>query len=225
MADPTNLPAQQQSYPNNPTAMVDERRMVTDSWRYFFIALWNRTGGASGGTVIGPTTSTAGNVAAFANNGGTGLLDTGYSIGTTGHKLVAADGANQFSAAQRVPVGSAAAPGLAIGPGANGFYSPGIGQLGLSLLGVLRMLWNGSVATLFGSLEVSTTITADVALLTPTLELSPVLFAALPATPAFGMLAAVSDSTVNTWGSVIVGSGANQVLAFYNGTAWTVAAK
>lgn len=49
-------------------------------------------------------------------------------------------------------------------------------------------------------------------------------FASLP-TASSGMTACVSDSNVNTWGSTIAGGGANTVLAFYNGAAWTVAGK
>lgn len=47
-------------------------------------------------------------------------------------------------------------------------------------------------------------------------------FANLP-TGVAGMTAYVTDSTVNTWGATIAGGGANKVLAFYNGTNWTVA--
>jgi hypothetical protein len=52
----------------------------------------------------------------------------------------------------------------------------------------------------------------------------PFVFSALPV-GVEGMLAVVSDSSVNTWGTVIAGGGANRVLAYYNGTSWTVAAK
>lgn len=51
------------------------------------------------------------------------------------------------------------------------------------------------------------------------------LFASVPNPATEGMLFAVTDSTTNTWGAVIAGGGANHVLAFFNGTAWTVAAK
>jgi hypothetical protein len=52
----------------------------------------------------------------------------------------------------------------------------------------------------------------------------PVTFANLPQ-PVTGMIAVVTDSTVNTWGAVVAGGGANLVGAFYNGTNWTVCAK
>lgn len=40
-----------------------------------------------------------------------------------------------------------------------------------------------------------------------------------------GSTAAIKDSTTNTWGATITGGGANHVLAYCDGTNWTVAAK
>lgn len=50
-------------------------------------------------------------------------------------------------------------------------------------------------------------------------------FADLPDPPALGMTAVVNNSNTSTWGATIAGGGANVVLAFYNGTNWTVAGK
>ena len=44
----------------------------------------------------------------------------------------------------------------------------------------------------------------------------------LPASPVHGMIMAVTDSNTTTWGATVAGGGTNKVLAFYNGTAWTV---
>jgi len=52
--------------------------------------------------------------------------------------------------------------------------------------------------------------------------LNPVTFVELPSPPAVGIIASVSDSTVNTWGSVVAGGGTNKVLCWYNGVNWTV---
>jgi hypothetical protein len=52
-------------------------------------------------------------------------------------------------------------------------------------------------------------------------QLTPVAFASLPAPAEKGMIACVSDSTMNTWGSVIAGGGTYTVLAFYDGN-WVV---
>lgn len=51
-----------------------------------------------------------------------------------------------------------------------------------------------------------------------------VAFASLP-TGVAGMVQYVSDSNTVTWGATIAGGGANKVLAFFNGTNWTVAGK
>ena len=52
-------------------------------------------------------------------------------------------------------------------------------------------------------------------------------YASLPAASSTyeGTLVPISDSNSNTWGAAITASGANHVLAYCNGTAWTVAAK
>jgi hypothetical protein len=57
----------------------------------------------------------------------------------------------------------------------------------------------------------------------------PTVFANLPACSGAagiqGAMRVVNNSTVNTWGTTITGGGANIVLAFCDGTAWTVAGK
>jgi hypothetical protein len=48
-------------------------------------------------------------------------------------------------------------------------------------------------------------------------------FASLPQSPVLGMQQTILDSQVNTWGAAITTGGGNyQVLAWYNGTNWTV---
>ena len=47
-------------------------------------------------------------------------------------------------------------------------------------------------------------------------------FANLPASPVAGMQAYITDSNTATWGATIAGGGANVVMAWYNGTNWTV---
>ncbi len=55
----------------------------------------------------------------------------------------------------------------------------------------------------------------------------PVPFASLPpcSSTIEGSRAAVSDSTTNTWGATVSGGGSNHILAYCDGTNWTVAAK
>lgn len=56
----------------------------------------------------------------------------------------------------------------------------------------------------------------------PTLNLAPTTWEQLSA-PVLGMIACISDSSTNVIGAVIAGGGTHNVLAFYNGTNWTVA--
>lgn len=51
------------------------------------------------------------------------------------------------------------------------------------------------------------------------------VFANLPSVPTEGMAIPVTDSNTATWGAAIAGGGSNHVLAYYDGTNWTVAAK
>lgn len=52
-----------------------------------------------------------------------------------------------------------------------------------------------------------------------------VKYAGLPMKPLVGQRAWISDSTVNTWGTVAAGGGANQVGVVWSGTSWNVFAK
>jgi hypothetical protein len=59
------------------------------------------------------------------------------------------------------------------------------------------------------------------------LRIDPTAFGNLPTcgSGTQGMLKPVSDSTTNTWGASITGGGSDHVLAYCDGTNWTVAAK
>lgn len=59
------------------------------------------------------------------------------------------------------------------------------------------------------------------------LTLKPTVFSALPscASGTEGSTRAVTDSTTNTWGATVTGTGTNHVLAYCDGTNWTVGAK
>lgn len=46
-----------------------------------------------------------------------------------------------------------------------------------------------------------------------------------PSAATQGTTVFVTDSNTNVWGATIAGGGANKVLAFNNGVAWTVAGK
>jgi hypothetical protein len=106
------------------------------------------------------------------------------------------------------------------------FTESGAGAINFDTIGASLQLAQES-ATLSGSI---TSIDADLSTVgAVTVAGGPlkiafqVLFANLPATPAFGMLAIITDSTVNTWGTPItVGGGTYTALSWYNGTDWTV---
>lgn len=74
---------------------------------------------------------------------------------------------------------------------------------------------------------VDPTVSSSGVYVTGTLTNKPGVFSGLPACSSTteGSRAAVTDSTVNTWGSTIAGSGTNHVLAYCDGTNWTVEAK
>ena len=64
------------------------------------------------------------------------------------------------------------------------------------------------------------------AIKSPAFQATKGTFSALAACSAGleGTTGAVTDSATNTWGATITGSGSNHVLAYCDGTNWTVAA-
>ena len=71
--------------------------------------------------------------------------------------------------------------------------------------------------------DVSTdTLHADNFSVSATLTMGFTPFSGLPASPTVGQIQAITDSTVNTWGSIIAGGGSYPVIGYYNGTNWTV---
>ncbi len=56
----------------------------------------------------------------------------------------------------------------------------------------------------------------------PIIPMRPGIFDNLPATPATGQIVVVTDSMTGTWGATVTGGGAIPVIAWFNGTNWTV---
>lgn len=56
-------------------------------------------------------------------------------------------------------------------------------------------------------------------------KLGAVAYASLPAAPAEGLMMSVTDSNTATWGATVAAGGSNHILAYFNGTNWTVAGK
>lgn len=67
------------------------------------------------------------------------------------------------------------------------------------------------------------TLKSDGQVVAATIRGAAVTYANRPATPVEGMLVTITDASTATWGATIAGGGANRVLAYYNGTNWTVA--
>lgn len=86
---------------------------------------------------------------------------------------------------------------------------------------------SGSVATATTTPAITLTlgdITPD-SVATESVAMTGVAFADLPAVPAAGMIAYVTDSDTVVWGATITGGDTNKVMAWYNGTNWTVFGK
>lgn len=86
---------------------------------------------------------------------------------------------------------------------------------------------SGSVATATTTPAI-TLVLGDIepdSVTTESVGLTGVAFADLPAVPVAGMMAYVTDSDTVVWGATIVGGSTDKVLAWFNGTNWTVAGK
>lgn len=68
----------------------------------------------------------------------------------------------------------------------------------------------------------SLTVENDVTLNNTLVNLTPVAYADLPASPAFGMIAAVNDSTTAAITGVISGEGLEKAIVYFDGTYWRV---
>lgn len=160
---------------------------------------WQNSGYITDNTFLGMDFAPGGGVPgirfAFSGSGGTQL---GIALSTVGGII-----AGQPIAAFDVFLGNAADRGI-------------------------RINSNGNTNNLI-QLEQSTTVIGSVDTLAnlsmKSIRGKAVTFSSLPGTPVEGMLVAVTDSTTAVWGAIITGSGANHVLAYYNGTNWTVAGK
>lgn len=53
-------------------------------------------------------------------------------------------------------------------------------------------------------------------------ELAPLTFATLPASPAAGTICYITDGSSVTWGATQTGSSTHHTLVWYNGSNWTV---
>ena len=104
---------------------------------------------------------------------------------------------------------------------AYGALSSKDGDLRLYAGGSSGVVWIGS------SSSHNSYIGGSLAKFASPVQTTAVTFVSLPScgSSTEGEMRAVTDSIVNTWGSSITGGGSSHVLAYCDGTNWTVAAK
>lgn len=73
-----------------------------------------------------------------------------------------------------------------------------------------------------GDVVLASSPTVDALTLTDVLSMTGMAFADLPASPAAGQIAYITDGDTTTWGDTVAGSGSDKVLVWFNGTNWTV---
>jgi hypothetical protein len=108
---------------------------------------------------------------------------------------------------------------------ANTFSGSATGKRFVALNGGILQISNESFVeqsvTYLPGNSAGTTLGGSYNGLETTVEFVPTAFASLP-TPISGMTAVISNSSTATWGATIAGGGATTVLAWYNGSNWTV---
>lgn len=112
------------------------------------------------------------------------------------------------------------------------FFWPGKSYIYSSLDGLLTFFNNGTTSGIGFNFNTDGTVTIrnrgqtnDAQLAAASVRGNAVTFANIPVAPVEGMLVAITDSTTVVWGATITGGGGNHVLAYYNGTNWTVVGK
>lgn len=83
---------------------------------------------------------------------------------------------------------------------------------------------NASIANVLDGCTPTNMFVGDDVSTSPRLKLQPQAFSSLPScsTATEGNMAAVTDSSVNTWGTTVTGGASNHVAAYCNGAAWVV---
>ena len=150
--------------------------------------------------------------------GSTGALPQAASIGA-GPGITTTPGPGTLSISNSGVLSDVAGPGISVsGPTGN----VTIGNTGLlTVTGTANEIT--ATAGQNPTVALATDITGPNSLTVASFaKVVPTLFAARPGTPTQGMIASFTDSTVNTFGATIAGSGANKVLAWYNGSVWSV---
>ncbi len=164
-------------------------------------------------------------------------LSTRWTINTSGHFLAGADntydiGASGATRPRNLYLGSALTlAGNIIAASGSDIIFTGRAQISATASGVIRLI--DSAGTSFDRLQLGGTAATfpaakrfGNALAIRQADDTVGAFAALTACASGGegALAVVTDSSTATWGATVTGGGANRVLAYCNGTNWTVVA-
>lgn len=173
--------------------------------------------------VIGATLS---NGFVFQNSNFSALTDSAYDLGQSGvrwngayavHVNLSSGGDVVFTS--RAAISAPSANIVRLSDAALGDTS----GMGLSFGGTSSNTPMFKRVSNTASLELKTADDSAFSLFTArSLRSNPVTFANLP-TGVEGMMVTVTDSNTATWGATIAGGGSNRVLAYFNGTNWTVA--
>ena len=140
---------------------------------------------------------------------------------------------NQAFELQNEKIAAAASSGTSTSSGSSGTSGPlsvGGGGTGGAILPPSEVLVGNGAAPIKGVPSVSPGYvltdegpTAFPAFTFPFVSAPQYKYAQLPGSPTLGQVVCVTDATVNTWGAAITtGGGAHFVLAWFNGTQFTV---
>jgi len=229
--------ASTQQFPQAPTSkLVSQDGKVTPAWQAFFSSLWSRTGGPQGEVTL--VLDSLGNPTTGAT------LFRGPSVwqilpvGTNGQLYTVSPGLlphwESISAWLDRIVGSA--PGLVlnrdvsawVGLGISAIFNRDFGNVAGDILYQAGLNWQalgigapGQLLTVVAGLPTWQTY-APSTLTFNNIVLTPTVYASLPASPAVGTLAMITDSTTNVWGTAAAGGGLDTALVCFIDGQWVV---
>ena len=210
----------EQAY-NNPTGFLNGAN--ENLWEQ--LSFYSTIGGSKGMQIGGATTGGAN--LDVAKNTFINIMGGAMAAGIEMRNMDNAVFVNIHVTANAGPGLLITAPTSTTGPNAIWCYYCEFGEVGtpVTISGTWNpsspiVLWPFAQGPLLGNLP-------GVLAMTTEGSISPMTFASLPtcASAFEGSMRSVNDSTTNTWGATITGGSTNHVLAYCDGTNWTVAGK